>query len=153
MTTVTYIKTPEYPDESGYYCWVIDKEEQSRLTHPLGTDFHSFNLAAHIVDTPKWEHTCCGKVTGLDDFVTTALRGGIHSREFIIASLKSDLNDGGGHPHRLSCSVCACDSSPDPEPSPEPVARWSKSNKWKQSPDELAQILKARCVPYSCYPS
>lgn len=90
--------------EGGFY-WEIDKDEEKRLSASLGVDFHSLNIAGTVVDKPKAPCTGCGKLSGLDDFVATALGDGIHSQDFIVDALTADTMKL-SPPHRVRCSSC-----------------------------------------------
>lgn len=110
----------------GYFYWKIEPAEERRLSLLLDLDFRSLDVPGTFVDIPKWNCRECGKLSGLDDFVATALLGGIHSKDFMTRALTAEEMPNNPRPHSLICAVCG-DSDPDPD---APKPQWKKGT-WR----------------------
>ncbi|KAI0739103.1 hypothetical protein C8Q80DRAFT_1275275 [Daedaleopsis nitida] len=84
------------------YSWMIGEDEQGRLTDLLEYDFHAIGVAGTYVTAPPHKCSRCDKETEFVDWAYTALARGVHSREFIVASLKATS----GVHHDVYCSRC-----------------------------------------------
>ena len=85
----------------------MDKEETERISELLGVDFSQYGITGHWMAPGRAKVSCenCGKPSGLDDFVHTALKSGVHSREHILKAFL-DGSHSGGTPHFIDCAVC-----------------------------------------------
>jgi len=94
-----------YVTKDGAYLWDIDDAEAARPSKLLGINFSSIGMTGHWLMRPKLACTSCGKLTGLDDFIHTALKNGIHKPEFMLMALEAggrSSNTG----HILDCAMC-----------------------------------------------
>ncbi|KAM3547395.1 hypothetical protein ARSEF4850_010052 [Beauveria asiatica] len=107
----------------GDFFWEIGSAEKTRLSDLLSVDFDSLDVKGTFVTSPKRNCRGCGKLSGLDDFVATALAKGIHNKEFMKMALSAEDMAINPKPHYLNCAVCG-------EPDLEPMA-WSEKQKWK----------------------
>ncbi|RPD53843.1 hypothetical protein L226DRAFT_433340, partial [Lentinus tigrinus ALCF2SS1-7] len=84
------------------YAWFVDADEEQRLAKLLGleseSEFHELDFLGFYATAPPYPCPRCGKETEFIDWVFTALERGIHSREWIVASLKAGRNSKKG-PH------------------------------------------------------
>jgi hypothetical protein len=67
-------------------------------------DFKTFNMKQHYLHSPQYVCHTCGKLTGLDDSVGTALALGAHDTEFVIDYIKNPTPRV-FHAHELQCCV------------------------------------------------
>ncbi|KAM5363997.1 hypothetical protein ACJA88_013265 [Fusarium oxysporum] len=75
--------------EKKIYVWPIDDAETDRLSGLLKMDFKTFNMKQHYLHSPQYVCHTCGKLTGLDDSVGTALAMGAHDVQFMIDYIKN----------------------------------------------------------------
>ncbi|KAH7304449.1 hypothetical protein B0I35DRAFT_484494 [Stachybotrys elegans] len=86
------------------YVWPIDDAETDRLSALLKMDFKTFNMKQHYLHSPQYVCHTCGKLTGLDDSVGTALALGAHDVQFVIDYIKNPTPRV-FHAHELRCCV------------------------------------------------
>ena len=67
-------------------------------------DFKTFNMKQHYLHSPQYVCHTCGKLTGLDDSVGTALALGAHDVQFVIDYIKNPTPRA-FHAHELHCCV------------------------------------------------
>jgi len=87
------------------YLWIIDKDQSDRISEMLETDFEQFGVVGTRVLTPQYKCAKCGKLSGLDDFISGALKSKVHTREFMINALREPSTNL-SPPHKLDCCVC-----------------------------------------------
>ncbi|KAI4859545.1 hypothetical protein F4820DRAFT_466797 [Hypoxylon rubiginosum] len=107
----------------GDFFWEIGAAEEKRLSTLLDVDFSTLNIKGTFVTTPKRNCRGCGKLSGLDDFVATALSGNVHTKEFMKKALSDEDVRNNPEPHYLICAGCG---GPDPEPT-----SWTTSQNWR----------------------
>ncbi|PNP75974.1 hypothetical protein FNYG_10532 [Fusarium nygamai] len=90
--------------EKKIYVWPIDDAETDRLSGLLKMDFKTFNMKQHYLHSPQYVCHTCGKLTGLDDSVGTALAMGAHDAQFVIDYIKNPTPRI-FHAHELQCCV------------------------------------------------
>ncbi|KAF2497966.1 hypothetical protein BU16DRAFT_525540 [Lophium mytilinum] len=90
--------------EKKIYVWPIDDAETDRLSALLKMDFKTFNMKQHYLHSPQYVCHTCGKLTGLDDSVGTALALGAHDVQFVIDYIKNPTPRV-FHAHELHCCV------------------------------------------------
>ncbi|KAK5651436.1 hypothetical protein OQA88_12524 [Cercophora sp. LCS_1] len=90
--------------EKKIYIWPIDDAETDRLSALLKMDFKTFNMKQHYLHSPQYVCHTCGKLTGLDDSVGTALAQGAHDVQFVIDYIKNPTPRV-FHAHELQCCV------------------------------------------------
>ncbi|KAG6370521.1 hypothetical protein JVT61DRAFT_11302 [Boletus reticuloceps] len=92
--------------ERATYLWYITKDEYLRLNKIFGgRDFQETGLGGtKVVGLPS---PCpgCSKYTEFVDWVWTALRRGVHTREFMFNALKQG-RQGAENMHDVYCSEC-----------------------------------------------
>ncbi|KAH7928906.1 hypothetical protein BV22DRAFT_1117214 [Leucogyrophana mollusca] len=89
----------------GAHLWKIDDNQCDRISTLLDIDFAAIDLRGHVLNTAESVCHGCGKLSGLDDFVSTGLSRGVHTKEFIINSLTGPHRSS-STPHELECCVC-----------------------------------------------
>jgi hypothetical protein len=90
---------------NDFILWNIGQDESDRISALLDADFSDFGIIGHKVNREKCTCTGCGKRTGLDDFVHTALQTGVHSKAWMVKAFSGPrISD--GTPHVLQCSIC-----------------------------------------------
>ncbi|KAF8545791.1 hypothetical protein OG21DRAFT_93120 [Imleria badia] len=111
LPSANKIKPPIKPcpvDAEGRptYLWYITEDEYLRLNQIfVGRDFQETGLGGtKIVGLPA-QCPGCGKYTEFIDWVWTALRRGVHTREFMFNSLKQG-RQGAETMHDVYCSEC-----------------------------------------------
>ncbi|PCD26157.1 hypothetical protein BFJ70_g10268 [Fusarium oxysporum] len=90
--------------EKKIYVWPIDDAETDRLSGLLKMDFKTFNMKQHYLHSPQYVCHTCGKLTGLDDSVGTALAMGAHDVQFMIDYIKNPTPRV-FHAHELQCCI------------------------------------------------
>jgi hypothetical protein len=58
-------------------------------------------VKGHYLTTPEFVCHGCDKLSGLDDFVATALQIGVHDRAFMVAVLMSEAQENPSSPRLL----------------------------------------------------
>ncbi|KZV93514.1 hypothetical protein EXIGLDRAFT_835695 [Exidia glandulosa HHB12029] len=108
VTDVTKLDPDNLPE--GVYYWRIDDDQAGRLSRLLDIDFGELGIIGQFVNGVALECAQCGKVSGLDDFVYTAIKTGVHTKDFIVQTLqdRSNARRGNGTLHTLTC--CECDT-------------------------------------------
>ncbi|KAH7928905.1 hypothetical protein BV22DRAFT_163358 [Leucogyrophana mollusca] len=89
----------------GAHLWKIDIKQSNRLSTLLDVDFSTFDVKGHALTTPEYVCHGCGKLSGLDDFVGTGLKLGVHTKKFMINALTHPHRNT-STPHELECCVC-----------------------------------------------
>ncbi|GBE78847.1 hypothetical protein BKA93DRAFT_826928 [Sparassis latifolia] len=89
------------------YLWYIDEAESIHLSELLGVDFHRLGITGVLIDGPKMKCENCGKYTGLDDIVHSALEDGIHRKEYLVKVLE-ERESHASPPHVVRCSTAGC---------------------------------------------
>ncbi|KAG9029131.1 hypothetical protein FRB95_005635 [Tulasnella sp. JGI-2019a] len=89
----------------GVYHWKIDQDQAIRLSGMLNVDFATLGVSGTYVMHPQVQCHGCGKLSGLDDFVSGAFKFGAHSTEFMVDSLLSD-EENKSPAHKLECCMC-----------------------------------------------
>ncbi|KIM21093.1 hypothetical protein M408DRAFT_29813 [Serendipita vermifera MAFF 305830] len=105
-------------EDEDIYAWYITEDEYLRLNKLFGRDFQETALGATVVSGLPTPCNGCGKYTEFIDWVWTALRRGVHSREFMFKALK-ESRQGMENSHDVYCSECglltACRSTNNAE--------------------------------------
>ncbi|KAI0350776.1 hypothetical protein OH77DRAFT_1439635 [Trametes cingulata] len=83
----------------------ISDDEEDRIAALLGPEYRDYALAGLLATAPAQPCSRCGKPTEFIDWIYTALARGIHSPDFIVASLKAG-NRPDKHAHDVYCSRC-----------------------------------------------
>ncbi|KAG9011640.1 hypothetical protein FRB93_002701 [Tulasnella sp. JGI-2019a] len=100
---------PANPDPNnlpeGVYLWPVDKDQSDRLSAMLKTDFPAMRITGTYVVGPQIKCEGCGKLSGLDDFISGALKYGIHDTKFMINALETG-GENNTPAHKLECCVC-----------------------------------------------
>ncbi|KAG9007228.1 hypothetical protein FRB93_008051 [Tulasnella sp. JGI-2019a] len=89
----------------GIYLWSIDEAQSLRLSNLLNCDFSTLGVSGTYVVGPQIKCHGCGKLSGLDDFVSGAFKLGIHSAKFMIDALMNGTENK-TPAHKLSCCIC-----------------------------------------------
>ncbi|KAG8987380.1 hypothetical protein FRB95_002512 [Tulasnella sp. JGI-2019a] len=107
MTILSTTAGPYDPDNlpEGVYHWNVDETQADRLSKMLKVDFATLGVTGTYVMGPQVECHGCGKLSGLDDFVSGASKFGIHSTEFMIDALLGE-GENKSPTHKLECCVC-----------------------------------------------
>ncbi|KAI9567863.1 hypothetical protein HD554DRAFT_2172917 [Boletus coccyginus] len=88
------------------YLWYITEDEYLRLNQIfVGHDFQETGMGGTKVIGLPVPCEGCGKYTEFIDWIWTALRRGVHSREFMFNALKHG-RQGGETMHDVYCSEC-----------------------------------------------
>jgi len=112
----------QVPD--GFSFWPIDTpEEEKNLSELLSSDFESLGIQGVIMSAPKLTCGSCGKTSGFDDIISTALRMEIHTKGFLSNIIKNRLELPTTDHETVFCYTCG-EKWADPPPS------WGKSSKW-----------------------
>ncbi|KAG9001457.1 hypothetical protein FRB94_004772 [Tulasnella sp. JGI-2019a] len=84
MTILSTTAGPYDPDNlpEGVYHWNVDETQADRLSKMLKVDFATLGVTGTYVMGPQVECHGCGKLSGLDDFVSGASKFGIHVEFF-----------------------------------------------------------------------
>jgi len=95
-----------HEDNQETYLWYITEDEYLRLNQIfVGRDFQETGLGGTKVVGLPAECQGCGKYTEFIDWVWTALRRGVHTREFMFNALKQG-RQGAENMHDVYCSEC-----------------------------------------------
>ncbi|KAF3162306.1 hypothetical protein TWF788_002038 [Orbilia oligospora] len=76
-------------DEEVHF-WSIDSpEEQQNLSELLQLDFESLNVLGVNMTGPRMVCTGCGKLSGFDDVVSTALKLSAHTAKYMVNAIRN----------------------------------------------------------------
>ncbi|KAF4901953.1 hypothetical protein CGCF415_v009563 [Colletotrichum fructicola] len=92
-------------DGRGLFRWMLSDTERAHMCKLLNLDETTFSTRTGFVFSREREVcTGCGKYSGIDDLIDTALKMRVHSAEFIVDSVLT------GKPsplaHSIDCSSC-----------------------------------------------
>ncbi|KAF3280563.1 hypothetical protein TWF970_002777 [Orbilia oligospora] len=84
-----YPNTNQPGDEEVHF-WPTDSpEEQQNLSELLQSDFGSLGVLGVNMNGPRVVCTGCGKLSGFDDVVSTALKTGAHTVTYMVDAIRS----------------------------------------------------------------
>lgn len=90
---------------AGIHLWTIDQAQSDRISKMLDFDFASLGIKGTYLENPQLKCQSCGKLSGLDDFVSGALKLGMHNTDFMIRALIEGAPNT-APAHKLKCCVC-----------------------------------------------
>ena len=98
------------------FLWEVGKDETERISQLLDVNFAKYGIDGHWVADVENKVPCekCGKLSGLDDFVYTSLKKGVHSREFLLKMFLA-IEPGRGANHLVDCAECGTTFKQDGE--------------------------------------
>ncbi|KAI0750530.1 hypothetical protein C8Q74DRAFT_373981 [Fomes fomentarius] len=100
-----YVEVQDDTLQAPSYAWIIGEDEGRRIGELLDHDMGDLDFLGFNMNTPPLVCPHCGKETEVIDWVWTALNRGIHSKEWLVQSLKEGKLSK-KNAHDVYCSRC-----------------------------------------------
>ncbi|KAK6823792.1 hypothetical protein RU639_006262 [Aspergillus parasiticus] len=93
------------PDGTNGYRWIMTSQERAHIAGLLDTDESAIPRGGNVMMRERAVCTSCGKHSGLDDLVHSALDRGIHGRTYMLDILQNGAKENSPK-HYITCSGC-----------------------------------------------